>query len=164
MFAKIIDNIVEKYPYNPAEDYPVTGFPEGSDYPEFNIYWVHKSPLPQFFPLDQNIVESDPQYIDGQWVKSWSVEEKTLEEKRIARYNPAKFLEEIHLLSSYQAWMTELNSNLYSTFLLAVERATNSGNWVYAQNLYNVLKVQSPHGHATQWQAIAVQYGIPMEL
>jgi len=57
------------YPYNAREDYPNTSFPPGSDYPDFNIFWVHPSqPNP---PEGQQSQESTPVFDGAKWIQSW---------------------------------------------------------------------------------------------
>jgi len=68
MFLKNI-NDQTTYPYNPKTDYPNTSFPPGSDYPDFNIFWVHPS---QPNPLaGQQSQESTPVFDGTKWIQSW---------------------------------------------------------------------------------------------
>jgi hypothetical protein len=71
MFAKIINDKVIEYPYDPKKDYPNTNFPAGLDYPQFNIYWV-KAIYP-INPDPQTLIakETEPtKYLD-KWQQSW---------------------------------------------------------------------------------------------
>lgn len=76
MFAKIINNTVEIYPYNPQSDYPLTSFPVGASYPAFNCYWVYSTT-----PLNPNTdlydsVETTPVFNGTTWEQSWEYVEK----------------------------------------------------------------------------------------
>lgn len=60
-FLKFINETIT-YPYNTKTDYPYTGFPPGTDYPEFNIFWVHPtSPNP---PENNLLTEETPLFND----------------------------------------------------------------------------------------------------
>lgn len=77
MFAKIVNYIVESYPYNPKSDYPLTSFPVGVSYPNFNTYWVHP-----VAPLNPNSelyapVETTPVFNGTNWEQAWEFAEKT---------------------------------------------------------------------------------------
>lgn len=76
MFAKIINNTIESYPYNPQSDYPLTSFPVGASYPAFNTYWVYPTT-----PLNPNTelydsVETTPVFNGMNWEQLWEYVEK----------------------------------------------------------------------------------------
>lgn len=75
MFLKSTNNTIESYPYNTREDYPLTAFPPGADYPTFNIYWVH--PTPQSPPPDHTATEGQPIYNNelNRWEQTWEYQE-----------------------------------------------------------------------------------------
>lgn len=76
MFAKIINNTIVFYPYNPQSDYPLTSFPIGDSYPDFNCYWVYPT-VPN--NPDENLydpVESTPVFNGEQWEQLWTFVEK----------------------------------------------------------------------------------------
>ena len=75
MFLKSTNNTIESYPYNTREDYPLTAFPPGADYPTFNIYWVH--PTPQSPPPDHTATEGQPVYNNelNRWEQTWEYQE-----------------------------------------------------------------------------------------
>lgn len=76
MFAKIINNVVIDYPYNPQDDYPLTSFPVGESYPDFNCYWVEST-----VPNNPNLAlydaaETTPVLNNGRWEQAWTFVEK----------------------------------------------------------------------------------------
>lgn len=86
MYAKIIDNVVLKYPYtydNLKRDYPETSFPDLSnlnhdqipDFSSFGYVYVHESAHPEYDQSTQRIKETTPEYKDGKWVEKWLVED-----------------------------------------------------------------------------------------
>jgi hypothetical protein len=76
MFAKIVSNSIETYPYNPRIDYPQTAFPIGSSYPNFNCYWVFPSTPPDYDPENQELMEETPIFVNDKWEQKWIVIQK----------------------------------------------------------------------------------------
>lgn len=76
MFAKVINNAVEVYPYNPQVDHPLTSFPVGASYPSFNCYWVHPTTPVNPDPALYDAVEGSPVFNGTQWEQSWTFVEK----------------------------------------------------------------------------------------
>ena len=78
MFAKIINNTIESYPYNPQLDYPLTSFPDGDSYPAFNCYWVYSTAPVNPDPESYDAIELTPVFnseID-RWEQGWDFIEK----------------------------------------------------------------------------------------
>jgi hypothetical protein len=78
MLAKIINNIVEKYPYSFNElrkDNPNISFPNNLD-PEtlvaFNAFEIAPASKPEV-AYDQDVGEGVPQKINGVWTQVWNV-------------------------------------------------------------------------------------------
>jgi hypothetical protein len=93
MFAKIINDVVEKYPYSIGElrkDNPNVSFPRNPS-PEtlaaFNTFEVVRKPQPEV-DHTQNVGEGVPQKINGVWTQVWNVsdvDEDTLAERTQGR-------------------------------------------------------------------------------
>ena len=78
MFAKIINNTIEAYPYNPQSEHTLTSFPVGNSYPYFNCYWIYFTE-PNNPDLEMyQAVESTPQFNTelNRWEQSWDFVEK----------------------------------------------------------------------------------------
>ena len=82
VYAKIIGNKVEKYPYSFMDlrcDYPNTSFPEEmiiERYNEFNVYEV----LPTLQPsiTDTQILwEGTPEFDGKNWIQIWRISEES---------------------------------------------------------------------------------------
>ena len=75
--AHINNNI---YPYNNwRNDFPNISFPtprDGLDFPEQEIYWVHNTHQPEYDPETHYVNEGDPELVEGQWRKTWTVVER----------------------------------------------------------------------------------------
>lgn len=75
-FAKIIDNTIQVYPYFPQVEYPLTSFPIGNDYPQFNTYWIHPKTPSNPNPEVYDSVETTPIYNGTHWEQAWDFIEK----------------------------------------------------------------------------------------
>jgi hypothetical protein len=71
MFAKIINDQVLEYPYDPKKDYPHTNFPIGNSYPQFNIYWVHLNAPVNPDPINLIAKEIAPFKSGSNWYQGW---------------------------------------------------------------------------------------------
>lgn len=128
----------------------------------FNCHEVFIDDQPVINNQEQNIRLGTP-YLDVDiWRQSWEVTEKSDEEKRQARYNPDDFLLGLNQNSAYQTWSNLLPPNPYANFLLAVQRASESQNWVHVQSFYDGFKqaIPPPPEALIEWQEIADLYGI----
>jgi len=93
MFAKIINDVVEKYPYSIGElrkDHPRVSFPKNPN-PEtlaaFNTFEVARTPQPEV-DHTQDVGEGVPQKINGVWTQVWNVsnvDQDTLAERTEGR-------------------------------------------------------------------------------
>jgi hypothetical protein len=93
MFAKIINDVVEKYPYSIGElrkDHRNVSFPRNPS-PEtlaaYNTFEVVRTPQPEVSHT-QNVGEGVPQKINGVWTQVWNVsdvDEDTLAERTEGR-------------------------------------------------------------------------------
>ena len=87
MFAKIINQTVEKYPYsigNLRQENPQVSFPKNPTdalMESFNAYRVFTSPQPEI-TATQTVSEGTPQFnvADQRWAQTWVVRDKTAEE------------------------------------------------------------------------------------
>jgi hypothetical protein len=79
MFTKIVNNAPTAYPYNPQVDHPLTSFPVGDSYPDFNTYWVHTTTPVNPDPALFDAVESTPVFNGDRWEQSWEFVEKPAE-------------------------------------------------------------------------------------
>jgi hypothetical protein len=93
MFAKIINDVVEKYPYSIGQlrkDNSNVSFPKEPDaatLAAFNTFDVVRTPQPEI-DHTQNVAEGVPQKIDGVWTQVWNVsnvDEDTLAERTAGR-------------------------------------------------------------------------------
>jgi hypothetical protein len=89
MFAKIINNVVEKYPYSLSDlrkDNSNVSFPKNPDTETlalFNTFEVVSTPKPEV-DYTQDIGEGVPQKINGVWTQIWNIsiaDEETLAER-----------------------------------------------------------------------------------
>lgn len=86
MYAKIINNVVEQYPYRLTDfrkEHPLVSLPR--DWPadalaQYNIYEIVRVVPPTVDPATHKVVEGDP-VLDGSWKQAWIVVEKTQQEK-----------------------------------------------------------------------------------
>lgn len=80
LYAKIIDNKVEKYPYSLQDlkyDYPNTSFP--AEMPierlnEYNMYEVLSTPQPSITD-SQVLIETNPIFNGANWVQTWLIKD-----------------------------------------------------------------------------------------
>lgn len=89
MYAKIVSNVVEAFPYTFSQlraDYPNVSFPANIDLaPEsarnqFNVFTVTQKPDPAFNPATQYLVQGTPVLENGAWVVTRVVTAKTAEQ------------------------------------------------------------------------------------
>lgn len=89
MYAKIINNIVEKFPYSLQElrlDYPNVSFPDIMsidtipDLSDFGFVYVHPSPQPEYDMGLQKLTHDGLEFVDNKWVEKWLVEDLSTEE------------------------------------------------------------------------------------
>lgn len=76
MFAKIIDNLVVKYPCNMTDvrqEFPDTSIPDGV-IEGLGYVDVASAPTPQFNNLTQRLVQEYPILVDGVWTQKWRVD------------------------------------------------------------------------------------------
>lgn len=165
MFAKITNNAVEIYPYNTRIDYPNTAFPVGSDYPEFDVYWVHDIP-PSLDSFSHKEVESDPIFNTElqRWEQSWNYVALSDEEKRIKRYNDSQFMQEMIACASFKEWIASFPSTDRMIFFDACTNAKIDKNWTVVQVFYDGFKQAiAPSTEAiAEWTQIAFNNGIPI--
>lgn len=166
MFAKIINNIVIKYPYNTSEDHLLTSFPEGASYPEFDAYWVHQTTFINPDPANFNAVETTPAFNPetNQWEQSWSYIEKSTEQKRLAKYNPNGFLQAMFVNASFGQWMGNFPPFQTAGFVSSTTNAKMDNDWSVVQGIYNSFKalVSPSIDSINEWQEIADVNGIPL--
>jgi hypothetical protein len=164
MFAKIINDSVEKYPYQPTEDYPLTSFQSGYDAPEFNVYWVHPSPQNNPDPTNLNAIEDTPIYDGDKWVQGWAYVEKTDEQKRQEKYNPGAFLTAMFSDANFAIWMGNFTPFQQSGIAAIATNAKIDNDWATMQATYDQLKsANAPsQGLIDSWQGVAENYGIPL--
>jgi len=93
MFAKIINDVVEKYPYSIGElrkDHPRVSFPKNPNsetLAAFNTFEVARTPQPKV-DHTQDVGEGVPQKINGVWTQVWNVsnvDQDTLAERTEGR-------------------------------------------------------------------------------
>lgn len=85
MYAKINNGLVEKYPYtigelrrdNPQISFPFQIPPEVLE--EHGVVRVEETDAPTV-DATQELIKQEPQYVDGRWIQTWSVRDKTPEE------------------------------------------------------------------------------------
>lgn len=85
MYIKVNNGVIEKYPYSASElmwDNPQVSFPQNiSDalLTEWGVLPVTVTEKPQI-DHTQNILEGQPQLIDGNWTQIWEVTDASSEE------------------------------------------------------------------------------------
>jgi hypothetical protein len=86
MYALIIDQVLEKYPYSISDlkkDNPQTSFSEKileSTLAEWNVFPVTSFEVPDYDLATERLEESTPVLINGQWTQVWNVVSLTPEE------------------------------------------------------------------------------------
>jgi hypothetical protein len=85
MYVLAPNAIIEKYPYSIGElrrDNSQTSFPaKPTDalLAEYNVFPVERTDIP-VVDYTQAVTEVDPQLVDGVWVQTWTVTDRTAEE------------------------------------------------------------------------------------
>lgn len=97
MYAKVNNGIIEKYPYTISDlqnEMPNTSFPSSMPderLQDFGVYLVEITQQPAYNKFTQDLIEQQPQEINGKWTQVWSVvdvsEEEHLQRIRKARAN-----------------------------------------------------------------------------
>ena len=162
-FLKSINNTIT-FPYDPSLDYPNTSFPTGVDHPSFDIYWVHPSPQNNPDPSLYNAVEGQPVFNaeTNRWEQTWDYVEKSPEEKRQAKYDPATFLMTAQADPDFRTWRSQLPPQEYTELLTAAGDAKQTGNWTAFQSLLDIRSVDFSPALLAKIQALVEQYGIPI--
>jgi len=89
MYAKIKNNVVEKYPYSINElrkDNPQTSFPDdipSSILNQYGVFAVEETDAPKV-ELSKDVSEGLPQLINGVWKQNWVITNAT-SEKHLAK-------------------------------------------------------------------------------
>jgi hypothetical protein len=166
-FLKSLDNTtVDSYPCNTYSDHPNTSFPSGSDYPEFNVYWVHPTAQNNPDPAEYNPVEIEPVFNSelGRWEQAWDYVAKSDEEKRLAKYNPAQFLQQMFANAVFETWLSNFSTFKQAGLLDACTNAKVDNNWTVVQAIYDQYKAGVAPGepNTAAWQVIADDCGIPL--
>jgi hypothetical protein len=169
MFAKIVDQNVISYPYDTSTDYSHTAFPEGSDYPESNIYWVHQTEPNNPDPINFSAVAGSPVFNTEtqRWGLSWNYIQKTEEEKFAARYNPESFLTSLLVDPDYRQWYAGITDVAVREHLAPVAAdAKISGVWTIFNALLLEAIAVNPLSEELQGKVteLAIRYGIPISL
>lgn len=146
MYVKTQNNEIVKYPYSVEQfrtDNPNTSFPaEVSDdlLAEHDVYPVGYQPAPAYDPATQRmVVSSQPSLIDGSWVLTKSIEDKTAEQ--ITAYTASKESEV----------RTHRNTLLAETDWCALSDVTMSADMTsYRQALRDVPE-QAGFPHSVTW-------------
>jgi len=76
MFAKIVDNLVVKYPCNMSDvrqEFPETSIPDGV-IEQFGYVNVEPTPTPVFNQLAQRLVQEYPILVNDVWIEKWRVD------------------------------------------------------------------------------------------
>lgn len=85
MYVKVNDGVVEKYPYSASElmaDNPQVSFPQNisaallAEWGVFPVTVVEKPTVDH----TQNVLEGQPQLLNGKWVQVWEVTDASAEE------------------------------------------------------------------------------------
>lgn len=85
MYIKLNNGIVEKYPYTIGElreDNNQTSFPANipdSLLAEYGVYKVEPTTCPSA-SFDKNIIEGQPELVNGVWKQTWIIEDASAEE------------------------------------------------------------------------------------
>lgn len=165
-FALIIDNVIERYPYNTKEDYPNASFLEGEDTPEMNVYWVHSTTPENPDTKTLKAVESTPLFspIRNRWEQSWVFIEKTPEELQQERYNPGSFLLAMYSSLSFAEWVSLFTPFQQTAIANVATNAKIDNNWSAMQMIYDQLKeaIAPDATDIAEWQEAADLFGIPL--
>jgi hypothetical protein len=85
MYIKINNGVIEKYPYSIAQffkDNNQISFPSNipdSLFAEYGVYKVQNTEKP-IVGFDKNVIEGQPELIDGVWKQTWDIADATYEE------------------------------------------------------------------------------------
>lgn len=75
--AHIKDN---EYPYSGwKRDFPFVSFPENKmekSFPSLDIWWVHSTDMPSYDVDMEEVVEGQPELVDGIYQQTWEIREK----------------------------------------------------------------------------------------
>lgn len=163
MFAKIVNGIVEKYPYNTKEDYPNSGFPKGEDYPEFDVFWVHRIEA-NFDSQTHKAVESIPAFNTElqRWEQAWNILSLTEEELFLKRHNPSQFMQQMFGNAGFKAWVGQFPVIDQMVFFDAATNAKIDDNWAVVQQMYDGFKeaIAPSAEQISAWGEIAYNNGI----
>jgi hypothetical protein len=85
LYAKVVDNNVDKYPYtlnDLKKDHPNTSFPKdifsGSSASDYNVFAVAEVEIP--FKLGWKAIKESPVLVDGSWSEYWTLVPKEIRE------------------------------------------------------------------------------------
>ena len=155
---------VKVYPYNTRFDYPNTSFPPGTDYPGFDVYWVHSTTPNNPDPETLNVVEDTPVFNNelNRWEQTWSYVPKTAEEIRLGKYNPAQFLQQMFSDAAFESWISNFSTFKQLGFGDAATNAKVDNNWTVLQAIYDGFKsaIAPSETDIEAWQSIADDNGI----
>jgi hypothetical protein len=90
MYALIVNETVQRYPYNRfevASDFPNVSFSQqasDADMAAFGIVTVQPAQMPAVNRLTEKVVEQTPVKVNGAWVQQWSVVPLTPAEQQAA--------------------------------------------------------------------------------
>lgn len=162
-FLKYTNNTIT-YPYNTYSEHPNTSFPTGSDYPGFDVYWVHPTTPNNPDSTQYNTVEDTPVFneVANRWEQSWSYIAKTAEELRLQKYNPAQFLQQMFSDAAFETWIGNFSTFKQLGFGDAATNAKVDNNWAVLQSIYDQFKsaVAPSETDIEAWQSIADDNGI----
>lgn len=86
MYAKIVNDAVERYPYLIGDllvENPNTSFPASPDdalLAEWGVFPVYATEPPAHDPLNESVEQATPTQINGLWTQSWIVRPATADE------------------------------------------------------------------------------------
>lgn len=161
MWVKVLDNQIVESALLPEGRINAT---PDADLSDINWYFWESTTPPEYDqlvekPVDVTLLET-AFILDNKVQQKWQIIALSPEEK----YSPDNFLLGLNQNPAYQTWSNQLPPNPYSNFLLAVQRASESRNWVHVQAYYNGFKqaIAPPTEAVVEWQNIADNYGIPI--
>lgn len=95
IYVKATANTVIKYPYSLGDmlaDNPTVSFAQPISLEtaaEYDTFLVEEMPVPSYDPITQNLIATNPDFVGGVWVQTWTIEnatpaeiEQRLEQKR----------------------------------------------------------------------------------
>lgn len=140
MYALVINQQVEKYPYSISElrkDNPQVSFPKNPGdelLASFNVIRVQSTDFPAYDPMTQRVEEGQPVFSDGQWVQAWKVVPLTADE--IAQQQQA--LQETIVAQTQQRLDNFARTRGYDSILSAATYATSTAVKFAAEGRYCV--------------------------